>query len=231
MAANQSQIDEIDRLDPTHVNGTLNVQRAELVMANSDLGVFMAELQAHPTLVVAKNLSSMYMKTADKGTMIKVPGGDYIVSPANSQGPFIVKVSKRPASPAEGTLYADFAGTLASPVKGTKQIHVLGDGSAIEVGDLMLCFRDSTGEYYTPGGGGTGTVGMAQVITNSADKDNVPVGIWLTGDFSGPADITTTAKMPALASPYKVPAGTWAVAARLGDQWVLQVPLVTSYVP
>jgi hypothetical protein len=209
----------------------LNTSRYALVTANQDLDSYIQTYLDHPEIVTARNLASMYMKTGDVGTMIKVAGGDYIVTPANSSGPFIVRVSKKPASPAEGKLYVDFSGALAHPtITTTQQINVLGDGTGIKEGDLLLCFRDSLGSYYTPGGGGTGSVGFAKVLTTTANKNAVSVGIWLTANFTGTQDITTTAKMPSLASPYKVPAGTWAPAVKLGDQWVLQIPLVLPYI-
>lgn len=181
--------------------------------------------------VAAIASTSLHLE-GDEGTMIKVPGGEYIVTPAGASGPFIVKILKKPASPAAGTLFADFAGTLKSPVSGTREIQVLGDGSGIKQGDLMLCFRDSLGNYYTPGGGAGGTVGIAKVLTTSGDKNAIPVGIYLTTDTSGDPQITTTAVMPSLASPYKVAAGAFAMASKATDgKWFLQMVTIQNYVP
>lgn len=230
--ANDHQIAEIDALDPDGHNSTLQSQRQDLVSANADLTAYIQSFIDHPSIVTARNPSSLYMVIGDEGTMIKIPGGEYVVTPANSSGPFIVKVSKRPASPAEGTLYVDFAGTLPGKVQGTQQINVLGDGAGIQIGDLLLCFRDSKGAYFTPGTSVTGTVGTAKVLTTSNDNRAIPVSIWLTTDFDRDPDITTTAVMPSLASPYNVAAGAWGMVTKQTDGfWVLQMLTVQNYVP
>ena len=231
--SNQEQIDTIESLDPGHVNSTLQAQKTELTQANADLTAFIQHFLDHPEIVTANDLTAMYMKSGEVGTMIKIPGGDYIVTPANASGPFIVKVSKKPASPAEGKLYVDFQGSVAHPtVRDTQEINVLGDGSNIQVDDLLLVFRDSLGNYFTPGGGGvSGNHGIARVLATSDNADAIPVYIWLTTDLDRAPDFVTTAKLPGLIAPYKVAEGAYASAQQGTDgEWWLQMVTVQNYV-
>jgi hypothetical protein len=220
---NQEQIAAIDALDPDHVNPTLNTQRAELVNANLDLDAFIASFPS--VLVTAKNLSASYMKVGDEGVMIKVPGGDYVVTPANTSGPFVVRVHKPPRSPAEGVLYADFEGTYTIGPAGIQEIQVLGDGSGIQEDDLILVFRDSLGNYFTPGGGASARVAVARTASTVTSKSSVPLELWFKEVIDEQPDLTETGKMPTLATGATVPSGYFGVAVLLDTTWYFVPPV------
>lgn len=235
-----ARIAQIDFLDPGHVNYTLNLELYQLNIdkATDEATLLRLRPSLNPLLPAgingafqAHNYSVSYMQTGDLGTML-VQNGEYIVTPTGSTGPFVAKVTKPPASPAEGRLYADTSMSIPTPAgEDTKVIKVLGDGTGLKIGDPILVFRDANGDYYTPGGGGSGSVGMARVLSNSADKTHIPIGVYLTAALAGEPDITTTGIMPVLADHVAVPAGTWTLAVKLGESWVLQVPVYVSYVP
>ena len=149
LTANLSRIAEIDTLDPSGTNGTLQSEKSDLETANSGLTDTLNLLDNYGDEVIAINGSISFMLTGDTGTMIKVPGGAYYVTPDNASGPLIATITKKPESPAEGNFYADIAGTQATQIgTGTREIEILGDGSAIEVGDKLQVFRDSDGTWY-----------------------------------------------------------------------------------
>jgi hypothetical protein len=243
LTQNNARLSQIQFLDPDGHNSALLSEKTTLEQSNQDLNASNDNEVNNAVIVTARNLSVSYMKTAytndsgntvpaDQGTMIKVAGGEYIVTPANTVGPHIAKVTKKPASPAEGTLWADIGTSISNGIDGAQKINVLGDGSGIKLNDVLLVFKDAAGNYYTPGGGSATAVAAAQIIATTGDKNNIPVSIWLTGNITGSPDLTTTAIMPQLASPYKVVAGAWTLAGKLTDgTWVLQMPVVQSYVP
>lgn len=241
LAQTNERIAEIDFLDPSHVNTTLNLERTDLLIARANSEViidrFVALRADNPvtgvpnSAIQADNPSVSYMIEGDRGTLI-YNGGRYIVTPDNASGPFVGKVTKRPASPAEGTLWADTGFSTQTPIgTGAREIKVLGDGSGMREGDAILVFRDSHGDYFTPGGGASVQVLAAKVLSDAAQAEAVPIGLWYTTDFTTDPDITTTGAAPMLVSPYKIPAGTWCTATKLPDgNWFIQVPVVVPYV-
>lgn len=231
------RISEIDFLDPSGINFTMATEKAALESEKEDLLALLDRIVPadNPILdgqvlgaVHADNPSVSYMLEGDTGSMVKI-GGSYVVTPDNATGPHIAAVTKKKASPAEATLSADIAGAIKNGPQGSVQIQILGDSDP-EVGDKILVFRDAAGAYYTSGSGTGVVTGMAKVLQDSGNKDAIPVGIFLTGDFTGDPSLTLSAKMPQLGSPYVVPAGTWAVALKLSDgTWTLQIPVVLPY--
>lgn len=226
---NENTIAEIDAQDPDHVNSTLNTQREQLISANLDLDAYITTFTDHPELVTARNPSSLYMKRGDTGTMIKVPGGEYIVTPANATGPFVVRISKRPESPAEGIIYGDAQGTQAAGPTGTQQIHVLGDGSGIKVDDLVLVFRDTAGNYFTPGGGAAGSTAVAACFSNHQGGEDVPIVVYYGASLGDDVREFVTANIPGMDDDAIIPAGTWGLAVKLGGAWIFMPPIYTSF--
>lgn len=162
IAVNTARIAEIDVLDPAAINGTLQAEKASLESDNASLTIDLGSAQDDGEEVTAINGEVSFMLIGDTGIMVKVPGGSYYVTPDNATGPFVAEVTKRPASPAEGTLHADIGLTTSPLGSEVREIEILGDGSSIEVGDKLLVFRDAKGSYYTsaPGGGGGGLFGI-----------------------------------------------------------------------
>lgn len=227
---NTNTIAEIDAQDPDHVNSTLNAQRQALVAANLDLDAYIQTYTDHPELVTARNPSSLYMNAGDFGTMIKVPGGEYIVTPANASGPFVVRINKPPASPAEGIIYGDAQGTMAAGPTGTQQILVLGDGSGIRVGDLVLVFRDTAGNYFTPGGGSAGQVAVGVCFADHLGGEDVPLVVYYGASLGDDVREFVSATCPGLDDAATLPAGTWGPAVKLDGDWVFMPALYTTFV-
>jgi hypothetical protein len=108
---------------------------------------------------------------------------------------------------------------LAVGPRGDQKIEVLGDGSGIAIGDLILVFKDSVGKYYTPGGG-SGNMGIAKTVNPVTDKDQVPLAIWLKAELDAEPNLLVTGRTPVLATGAIIPANYFAPALKLGTTWV-----------
>ena len=164
--ANLARIAEIDTLDPDGTNGTLQAEKSELETSNIELQTIINQESDDSQEVTGRNDSVTFMRIGDRGTMIKVPGGEYVINAPNATGPFVAQVDVKPASPAKGVLYSDIDVSIQGGPTGQVDIEILGDPSGIEVGDKLLVFRDAAGRYYTsaPGGAG-GTTAVVATLT------------------------------------------------------------------
>lgn len=226
---NEQQIAQIDALDPDHLNSSLQTQRQGLVDATLDLTAYITTFTDHPELVTARNPSATYMKTGDEGTMIKIPGGEYIVTPANAQGPFIVRISKKRASPAEGTIYGDIQGSIPAGPSGTQEIELLGDADP-NIDDLVLVFRDATGKYFTAGNNPSSITGVATCQSNHLGNDDVPLIVYYTGSTTEGGGEAVLAFAPAVDDTATIPAGTWGIAVKINGTWFFMPPVYTDFV-
>lgn len=223
--ANTSRIAEIDFLDPDGVNDTLQAEREDLV-EDSEQQVGVRDIYVeYSREVTAKNETVSFMLTGDKGTMIEVPGSYGIVTPSNVSGPFIASVSKKPASPAEGTLYADINLASQGGPTGTQEITILGDGSNIEVGDKLLVFRDSFGNYYSAAPGGGGGASM-QVVTLDGTKFGTGSQVFnATYQDAEGEDVDVTVTILNINTSATLPSGLKVLATQIDGSWYGQVPL------
>lgn len=169
LAANLARIGEIDTtlegLPAGPLATALQEEKATLVNDNLALQSIIDGEEGQSETVRATNREVSFMLAGDRGSMIKVAGGGYIVTPYNASGPFKGTVEVLPTSPAKGKLFSNVAGTLQGGPTEQVDITILGDFSGIELGDELIVHRDSSGVYYAQAPGGGGGVAFRGIVT------------------------------------------------------------------
>lgn len=92
-------------------------------------------------------------------------------------------------------------------------------------GRAVVNIADDGTLWYT---GSKQVVALAEVRSDSGNKDAIPVNLYIEGLTDG---IETSVKLPALADTAKVSAGTWIVAIKMGSEWYGYLPLIRPRVP